>query len=97
MPDLLYVALAFGGAIASLTVWPARSHLAASASLLSATLLSVVTIPALVELATVCWPVLKVRLVGAVLAAGYFWGGVLGLKLVPAALALSKYRLKQKD
>lgn len=83
-----FVALAFGGAVSALTVWPPKNKAIAVSNLFVGTLVSVATTPALMDALVYLVPNLPVS--EGIRGAAYFWLGALGLKLIPIALSAVK-------
>ena len=79
--------VAFAGALAAETFWPAKSRWHAVGNVLTGTAISCYTAPLLVHLIVSQWPGLMTAS-GPISGALYFWLGLLGMQLVPGVHAL---------
>lgn len=87
------VGIAFAGALAAESFWPASSILRAICNVIVGTAISCYTAPVLLVFVVGLWPDLKaVR--AALDGALYFWLGLLGMQLVPAVQLFFRNRIK---
>lgn len=87
--------VAFAGALAAETFWPASNRWRAVTNVLTGTAISCYSAPLLVHLILAYWPSLMVAK-GPISGALYFWLGLLGMQLVPAINALAQRLLARK-
>ena len=80
--------VAFAGALAAETFWPANNRWRAVCNVLTGTAISCYTAPLFVHLIVTQWPSLQVAN-GPIAGALYFWLGLLGMQLVPGVHALA--------
>lgn len=87
------VGIAFAGALAAESFWPASTILREICNVIVGTAISCYTAPVLLVFVVGLWPDLKaVR--GALEGAMFFWLGLLGMQLVPAVQLFIRNRIK---
>ena len=73
------LALAFTGSLVAQSFWPSTSSRAAIVTVLTGTVVSSITAPAIVTFLEWRWPGFPHSLQGAI----HFWAGLMGMHLVP--------------
>ena len=79
-----FIAVAFAGALAAESFWPASSRMRTVANVGVGTMISCTTAPLLSYLVVRTWPDMLAE-IPALNGAIYFWLGLLGMQIVPVA------------